>query len=342
MLEGNELLRKLTSLSNEILNKMDVDRPPQAPRNHFENNWASEIHHPCKRCLTYCRLNWEDRQPMGIEGRYRVEEGNKQEKVVRHMLEEVGFDVILNQASFKWPEYQISGKTDGAIHLKLPNNQVQVCPLEITTVQPWFWESTRTIEEVKNHPKFWINRKPSQLNTYFFMQNLPGGFLIIKTFGKRPRILPMLIDYELGEHDIKTCEEVNLYVAEKEYPDRIEYDHIVCGMCGFSHLCQPVTTTNLIEMPEQLIPHLKRLCDLQPYIDEYEYLKNYLIGDNKKPGYLRGKNCIFEDIVITSKPIITRHIKNLPPKTKERYTVKTKSIKTTIVKRAGFFGEINE
>lgn len=342
MKEDKELYRKLTSLSNKILNKMDADRPPKPPSDHSKSNWASEIHHPCKRNLTYCRLNWRERRPMDIDGRYRVEEGTKQETVIRHMLEEVGFDIILTQVHFTWDEYQISGKTDGAIMLPLPGYRPQICPIEITTVQPWYWESTRTIEEIKNHSKFWINRKPSQLNNYFFMQGLPGGFLIIKTFGKRPRILPMLIDYELGEQDIKTCEVVNRYVAKKEYPERIEFDPVVCGMCGFSHICLPVKMTNISELPADLIEHLKRFCDLQGHVDEYDHLKDYLLGDNAKPGYLRGKNCIYDDISVRSTSFTSRRVKNLPAKTKAKYTVETEGIRTTIVRRSGFFEEADE
>lgn len=342
MLEGRELERKLISLSNEILNKMDADRPPKAPWNHSENNWASEIHHPCKRFLTYCRLDWENRQPMSIDGRYRVEEGKKQEITMKHMLEDVGFEVNLAQVSYKWGEYKISGKTDGSVTLRLPGDREQICPIEITTVQPWYWESTRTIEEIKNHPKFWINRKPSQLNTYFFMQNLPGGFLIIKTFGKRPRVLPMLIDYDLGERDIQTCEEVNLYVEERQYPDRIEFDSVVCGMCGFSHLCEPIRTSNISGMPPELIPHIQRYCDLQPHVDEFNHLQKYLIGSGKEPGLLRGKNIFHGDITIGSSSFVTRHVKGLPPKTKARYTVASKGVRTSIVRRAGFFEEADD
>jgi len=339
MLEGKPLLRKLNSLSAEILNKMDADRPPQPPKDHSKSNWASEIHHPCKKMLTYARLNWQDRQPMGVDGSYRVEEGSQQETTIRHMLENVGFEVILNQVHFTWDEYQISGRTDGAVKLRLPKNIVQIAPIEITTVQPWYWESTRTIEEIKTHPKFWIQRKASQLNIYYFMQNLPGGFLIIKTFGRRPRILPMLIDYDLAEQDIKTCEEVNLYVAEKEYPDRIPFDPILCGMCGFSHLCQPVTTTKMSELPEELVEHLKRYCDLQGHVDEHEHLRKYLVGTTDEPGYLRGKNCIYEDISIRSTPFVSRRVKGLPAKTKAKYTVTTEGVRTTIVQRSGFYEE---
>ena len=128
---------------------------------------------------------------MGLTGRYRVEEGKEQEKDLQLMLENVGFEVNMRQVSFFWEKYRISGKTDGALTLRPQSTPArQIVPIEIMSLQPWFWDNTRTIEEVKRHPKFWIKKKPVQLNCYLFMQGLPGGILGLKTFGKRPRLLP--------------------------------------------------------------------------------------------------------------------------------------------------------
>ena len=176
----------------------------------------------------------------------------------------------------------------------------QILPIEITTVQPWYWDSTRTIEEVKRHAKWWIKRKPHQLNNYFLMQSLPGGILIIKTFGKRPRLLPMLLDYEMGERDIKMCECVNKHVAEDTLPERIPYDPVVCGMCSFSHICGAIKPADLTEVPPELIADLKRLVELQPIVEEYRELKARLIGDSEMPGFFRGKNVYYDGITIKS------------------------------------------
>ena len=79
MIEGAELERELQIFAYEILNHIDAARPPKPPHDHSVHNWASEVGHPCRRNLTYCRTHWKERRPMDLRGRYRVEEGKKQE-----------------------------------------------------------------------------------------------------------------------------------------------------------------------------------------------------------------------------------------------------------------------
>ncbi|GAG21924.1 unnamed protein product, partial [marine sediment metagenome] len=73
-IQDTEFLGWLDRVSMEITGALDEARPPQAPRKAY-TNWASILHHPCGRMLTYKRLNWKEARPMDLDGRYRVEEG---------------------------------------------------------------------------------------------------------------------------------------------------------------------------------------------------------------------------------------------------------------------------
>jgi len=300
-IEDGKLLGWLNEVATEIVGAMDQARPPQPPRKAY-TNWASALHHPCARYLTYKRLNWKDARPMDLDGRYRVEEGKYQEGVITRMLTESGFEVSMTQVHYDWPEYEISGRTDGSIFSLYEETGAQIeIPLEITTVNPYYWDGVKTIEDIKNHSKFWINRKASQLNLYLLMKALPAGMLAIKTFGKRPRLLPMLLDYELGEQDIKMAELVNRHVASGTYPDRIPYDSTVCEMCDFNHLCKPVKPTRAAEVDDKTAAKLVRYCDLQIYVDEQKELGKELIGEKKKPGVFYDQDMIIDDIEISTK-----------------------------------------
>lgn len=300
-IKDTDYLDWLNGIAATIAGALDQARPPQPPRKAY-TNWASILHHPCAKMLTHQRLDWKKARPMDLDGRYRVEEGKKQEGVITRMLEDIEYEVTLTQVHYEWPEYQISGRTDGSLHsLYKPTKEMLEIPLEITTVNPNYWNSTKTIGDIKAHPKFWINRKASQLNSYLLMKSKPGGMLVIKSWGRRPRLLPMLLDYELGEVDIKMAELVNGHVAAGTYPDRIPYDVTVCEMCDFNHLCKPVRLTTAIEVDAATGAELIHFCDLQDIVDEQKLLGKKLIGEKKKPGIFYDKDMLIDDIEIKTK-----------------------------------------
>ena len=333
-IQDGKLLGWLNGVAMEIVGSMDQARPPKPPWKAY-TNWASALHHPCARHLTYKRLNWKDARPMDLSGRYRVEEGKLQEGVITRMLTDVGFEVSLTQVHYDWPEYEISGRTDGSLHrLYEPTGEQMEIPLEITTVNPYYWDGTKTIEDIKNHPKFWINRKASQLNLYLLMKPKPAGMLVLKTWGNRPRLLPMLLDYELGEQDIKMAELVNGHVAAGTYPDRIPYDNTVCEMCDFNHLCKPVRLTKAAEVDAATAAELVKYCDLQTAVDEQKQLAKKLIGEKKKPGIFYDKDMFIDDIEIKTKRY-DRDQKKCPADC-DLCTIEQIPIISTSIKRIGF------
>lgn len=348
-LDDKTLLQSLDKIAFEIGNKLDAFRPVKAPWKHY-TNWASEINFPCRRMLTYARLNWKDRRPMDLKGRYRVEEGIEQEKWVKRVFSEIGYEVDLSATHWDWEKYEITGRIDGALKTEIPLQQTLVIPggaeigqtiflvipVEVKSMRETYFQSTRTIEEIKCHTKWWINKYTSQLNTYLLMMGLPGGLLVLKTFGQRPRILPMLIDYELGEKNIQTAEFVNNCVKKKFLPSRIIYTPEVCDLCGFNHLCHPVKTTDIIDgtqIPPETIAEMTRFCDLQDQLDginpDFNRLQKKLIGDKKKPGIFRGKNALFEGFEIISKPG-KRKTYNVPKNIKDPFLEEVDTMSTKI------------
>lgn len=337
MIEGQELLTELGSIAVTIGSAIDEvveDERGGGPTSH-DLNWASEIGHPCRRHLTYCRTRFAERRPKDIDALFRFKEGSDQETIVEDLFRRAGYKLIKQQVRYEWPEYQLSGKIDGMV----PVNG-RTFKNEIKSLNPLYWETTKTIEEIKNHPKWWIRKIPSQLNSYLFMDAEPGGFLTLKTFGKRPRILPMLIDYELGERDVETCEIVNRHIAENTLPDRITYQADICDLCDYDHICQPVSTSGSIvdisDLDYRDIMRYLLLKDQLVYSDEALELKRLtkeLIGDKKKPGRFYGKDAYLEDVVISTK-IGTRKTYKVPQDIKDEYIEVIDTISTTIERPA--------
>lgn len=345
-LQESPLYLGLNQLALEISSKLDADRPARGPRNHFSYNWASEYHHPCKKFLVHCRLDWPKRQGIDLDGRWRVEEGIDKEWSVKKWLGEVGFEVTKSQEYWntddpdllEFKALKISGKIDGVVptqgKLPEPFEHLREVPAEVKSISPHYWDSTKTIEDIKRHSKFWINKIPSQLNTYFIFTHSPGGLLILCTFGKRPRILPMLFDQELWDQDCTMVKSVNYYVRLKKYPEPMPFDATICGMCDFNHICSPLKITGLIEVDAIDQMELEMYLELKEQKKQFDDLHARLIGKKDKPGKYHGKEAIAGDIEIKT----IRYDKktyNVPEALKLKYRGKDEEVVKTTIERIG-------
>jgi len=348
--EQSPLYLGLNNLALEISSKLDAERQPWEPRNHLAYNWASEYHHPCKKYLVHCRLDWKKRQGIDLDGRWRVEEGTDKEWAVKKWLGNVGFEITQSQAYWntddvdllEFKALKISGKIDGmvATNGKLPGafQHVREIPVEVKSTSPHFWDSTKTIEDIKRHSKFWISKIPSQLNTYLVFTRSPGGLLILCTFGKRPRIIPMLFDPKLWETDCTLVKSVNYYVRMKKYPEPMPFDPTICGMCDFDHICTPLKTTGLIEIDAIDEMELELYLELKDQKKQFDDMHARLIGKKDKPGKYHGKEAMAGDIEIKT----VRYPKKkyeIPDKImtplKEKYRAKDEEVVKTTIERIG-------
>ena len=337
--EGEALIQVLEEETTEILSKMDNRLLRDRERwDHSKNNWASEIHHPCLKHLVHCRLDWKKRQLIDINGLYRVTAGSEQERRIKVVFSDIGHEINQSQRYFRMESHQISGKIDGMLPLtrELPGElgNIKELPGEVKTVNPHFWESVKSVLDLKRHPKFWINKIPSQLNLYLLMMELPAGFIILDTFGKRPRILPMLFDPELAKEDLEKAEKVNYFVERGEYPEPIPYDSSICGLCGFDHICSPLKTTDCIEINSESKWELEDYLLLKKQDDDFKKLHAELIGNGKKPGKYYGKNGIIEDIEVKSRTQIRKQY-DIPKEVKDKFYTGDNEINITSIERIG-------
>ena len=296
----NEYKPTITDLQEvcyQITNKMDHSRSKGRTVSRKFSNWASEIDHPCLRYLVYSRLYWRDKKLPDVETQYLFEEGNDGEKKLKAMIEAEGYEIILSQKYFDWKKYQISGRTDGFLEFDIPDHNYKGrAPLEIKTVAPYMFKNMTSIDEIKHSKSYWMRKCISQLNIYMLMGGYEFGFLAIKTYRLRPRILPMLLDYELGEKCIKKCEEVNHHVDKGILPDRMNYDPSVCGLCAFDHKCAPVKVTKYAdEINEEVIKDLLFFKKWEGLGSQWKKIAEAL---RKK---LKGVNAIVEGVEISSR-----------------------------------------
>lgn len=340
------LYSQLLDISAEISAKLDAERTPWEPSDHFLYNWASEIHHPCLKHLVHCRVDWKQRQPISIESMWRVKEGIRIESEVKKWYLDIDYEITQSQRKFKtddpgmeeFYELWISGKIDGMSPLKrklpAPFSHLREAPAEVKTVNPNYWNSTKTVEDIKQHPKFWINKIPSQLNIYLAFTRSPGGFLIIVTFGKKPRILPMLFDQALWDRDRAVARKVNAHVEAGTYPEPIPFDPTVCGMCDFNHICKPIAPTKMSQIDPLDIFKLEMYLELKDQKKKFDELHSELIGTKKKPGKYHGIDGIIEDIEISTSSYMKKKYE-VPTEVKKKYQVDDDEVITTTIDRIG-------
>ena len=83
----------------------------------------------------------------------------------------------------------------------------------------------------------------------------------------------MPIDYEMGERDLKTAEEVNAHVEAGTLPDRIPYDNSICGLCDFDAICQPISKAELEEVTPEQIKLLNDYLELEQSKKDHSKLR---------------------------------------------------------------------
>jgi len=303
--EEAALFHELNEIGSEIVQRLDDERQDKRePRDRSDINYASELGHPCAKHLVYARLNWKEREPMDVDGAYRVEEGNRAEWWLTKDLGDIGFKVNEAQRSFGIPELQLRGRVDGLLPLnrvvKSASSFAQV-PVEMKTINPNYWETTRTVEAIRRHRGWWIRGYPSQLNAYLYASSTPFGFFILKTFGKKPRVLPMIKNPDLWSADVAKLQLVNAHVAAGTYPEPIPFEDQVCGMCDWAHLCQPLRATGFQTVDPFDEPLLEEYLELKKWSKRFEEAKAGLIGTKDKPGKYWGINGVLLDIVISSR-----------------------------------------
>lgn len=329
--EELKLSLSLDKIAAEMSAKLDAERPPWEPRDHTQNNWCSEVGHPCLKNLVHCRVDWGKAEGIDLRGRWRVEEGTVKEWHIKKWLGDIGYELSETQKRYstddpgmeKYKHLHLSGKIDGVCPIKKklppPFDQIKEIRAEIKTVNPTFWEITKTIEDLKTNSKWWLKKIPSQLNCYLVMAGDPGGFLFIATFGKPLRILPMLVDMELWKYDSRRMIKINAHVKRGSYPPPIPFNPSVCGMCDFSHLCNPLKPANVTEIPEIDEIVLREYLEQREQARIFKKMHKELIGDKDNPGKYYGQNGFVGDIEVSTTISPRKKCVGMPKKLKEPY-----------------------
>lgn len=190
--------------------------------------------HPCERFLVYSRLNWAEKLRHDVGLQFIFNEGHVHEPAVLKLLRESGWEIVQQSRPYEWQRYELTGKIDAMLSV-----DGKLFPFDVKSISPWNFDSIETLEDLRNHKEYYVRGYYYQMLFYLLMSEEPEGFLLFKNKQSgRLRQINVTLDYEEGEKALQKLERINIHVAAKTYPDRID-DRDVCRGCSFRHICLP-------------------------------------------------------------------------------------------------------
>ena len=302
------------------------------------SNRASMLDDNCLRRLVYWRTCWDQAKPtdLGLQGVF--ETGKELEPVIERILGEIGraaeprWRIVARQTRVSddlLKAHNITGTCDGIMQIWMPNERtctcdaesvcglhvfeddppeydaakvwhdyVSVAAVDIKTCSPHVWEQLHDYESLSRYP--WTRKWRGQLMIYALGLNLERCCLICvnKTNLYQIKLIEFPLDMEYADGLIKRADDVELYVANEELPDRINQPD-ECSRCAFVHICNPeLQSTGNMELVDnpQLEEVLAELVDLKPAKQAYD------AADRKMKAFLpRGQECICGEYMVTWK-----------------------------------------
>jgi CRISPR/Cas system-associated exonuclease Cas4 (RecB family) len=196
--------------------------------------------------------------------------GNIMEPAILRDIQDAGFQVIEQQRSFSWPEYQITGHLDAKVIIN-----GEAIPLEIKTSSPYVFKSINSIHDLTNGKYGYLRKYPAQLTLYCLMGNHDRGIFIFKDKSSGAmKEIEMPLDYELGESLLKRAEAINAHVVAGTMPEPIS-EEMWCEGCPFAHICLPEQIGKEVEIDTgELATILDRMEEIKPLAKEYDKLDN--------------------------------------------------------------------
>ncbi len=196
-----------------------------------ENNWASNIAHPCLRYL-YLKRTSPQLEIIPEEKKLLFQRGIEVEKIVIDEFKKQGFEIVELQKRFELKEYKITGKIDCII--RYANIEY---PCEIKSVSDSGWNKIYTYQDFLESEYYYVRMYPYQLQLYLFATKSETGFFYLRNKNtSHGRFIKVFYDKRLIENVLNKARVVNSIVERMVTPEKIT-DTTICKDCGFYNHC---------------------------------------------------------------------------------------------------------
>lgn len=239
------LVQEIFKRRSEILKPKPQQRP--------NSLYASRIP-DCERQGVYEFTNYKDKSPFNWELLALFESGNVNEAAYKQQLRALGLDLVEDGAPLSDDmrrKYNLGGYLDTRI--KWENVRI---PIEMKLTNPNMFASIdglgadvlktgeitqaqieRGIASMKR--VIWFRKYLRQLTVYLLGTNEEVGMLAFTDGRGAWKFIIVPLDYAEGERILKIAESIKGHVDAGTLPDRIAYNHEICGRCPFLATCIP-------------------------------------------------------------------------------------------------------
>jgi CRISPR/Cas system-associated exonuclease Cas4 (RecB family) len=250
-----------------IVDKVIEYKQSQIRQYPVNSNRASQLGHPCTRFLVFERTRWQEKILIDARLQMVFDIGNDIESRVMRDLVDAGFQVIEQQRSYSWPEYQITAHLDAKVII-----DGKVYPIEVKSMSPYVFQKVNTVDDMKQSKYHYMRGYPAQITLYLLLDNKEQGYFILKnkSTGEMKEIL-VTLDYELGENLLMKADIVNMHVRRGTIPNPIEWDDYTCAECGYLHICMPDRIGQEVQVIDdaELLELLNKRAELAPIAKEF-------------------------------------------------------------------------
>ncbi len=262
------------------------------PSSH-DNNWASELGHPCDLYLTYRRVQGDKARSVDIGLQRIFEEGNKQEDLILRELEAMGVRILERGVSIQtndpfYRDLRISGKIDAKCNFEaISHRLIQVAPeidwarkrvvAECKSLSPHHFDKLVDYDALMVSKYAYIRRWAEQMQLYLLGNNDEAGLFVFKSkVSGEMRFIPVVLDLEtcevLAQRARRVNDAVEVYRKDDILPDPIPWRQDLCANCPFLAICpnSREIPASEISTDEELIQLLEQREALKESKDNYE------------------------------------------------------------------------
>ncbi len=195
--------------------------------------------HDCDRHNFYGMVEGDQRSKWDAFVQAKLDAGKARELSIKRELLDLGYEPLMagEVLEIKGAQGEVlaRGRTD--LSLALPSNFRLTCPVEVKCTQTHIWAGLNHWRDLLRNS--WTRKYVRQLMLYMRAKGLKEGLFLIDDFQGHWKILPVEIDEEFIADAVQKIKTAAAARITGKAPERIPYDHSLCGMCNFKHVCIP-------------------------------------------------------------------------------------------------------
>jgi CRISPR/Cas system-associated exonuclease Cas4 (RecB family) len=219
-------------ISDGLAELFSHDRPASRSR----TNQFSQIGKPCERFLVLDRNEGGQKSPFPMGARLRMERGKKAEEWVKAALRaKHPTRVVELEREVEIRRGNLSGRIDIGWIVDPSNHRSPFLPVEVKSTA--MFDQIETVADLLASP--WTAPWVWQVTGYMLALNVEYALiLLVEPSDYQWKVIPVALDYDLGERLLKRAEGIEAHLTAGTLPD-YHPDPRQCKDCRLAHVCCP-------------------------------------------------------------------------------------------------------